>query len=214
MDTHLPEYELYAIRYAERDARRSDHFIGGDPHDGPMPMDYFVWVAAASSRANLTFRGAGLNRHPRIWHGQAAPGAGFDGGDEREDYTYNRTHRTGWAGRGRPGDRPGNTDPQPALHERGASYGNSIPKILYSARVKRRGLLMADVKIDARPNGPYVVTGSIELRDTNGNVLATQERTVLCRCGASTTKPFCDGTHSKIGFQAAAQAVPDSAEKS
>ena len=47
---------------------------------------------------------------------------------------------------------------------------------------------MADVKIDARPNGPYVVTGSIELRDTNGNVLATQERTVLCRCGASTTK--------------------------
>jgi hypothetical protein len=47
MDAHLPEYELYAIRYAERDARRSDHFIGGDPHDGPMPMDYFVWVAVA-----------------------------------------------------------------------------------------------------------------------------------------------------------------------
>src|SRR5260370_38913500 len=47
MDTHLPEYELYAIRHAERDARRSDHFIGGDSHDGPMPMDYFVWVAIA-----------------------------------------------------------------------------------------------------------------------------------------------------------------------
>jgi 3-phenylpropionate/trans-cinnamate dioxygenase ferredoxin subunit len=76
------------------------------------------------------------------------------------------------------------------------------------------GSFMADVKIDARPNGPYVVTGSIELRDTNGNVLPTQERTVLCRCGASTKKPFCDGTHSKIGFQAAAEAVPDSAEKS
>jgi glyoxylase-like metal-dependent hydrolase (beta-lactamase superfamily II) len=39
-----PDYELFAIRYATRDARRSDHFIGGDPHDGPMPMDYFVWV--------------------------------------------------------------------------------------------------------------------------------------------------------------------------
>ena len=73
---------------------------------------------------------------------------------------------------------------------------------------------MADVTIEARPNGPYVVTGTIELRDTNGNVLATQARTVLCRCGASTKKPFCDGTHSKIGFQAAAQAVPDSVEKS
>src|SRR6266446_4184533 len=50
MDSHLPEYELYAIRYAERDARRSDHFIGGDPHDGPMPMDYFMWLARGGGR--------------------------------------------------------------------------------------------------------------------------------------------------------------------
>jgi len=71
---------------------------------------------------------------------------------------------------------------------------------------------MADVTIETRPNGPYVVTGTIELHDTNGNVIPTQARTVLCRCGASTKKPFCDGTHSKIGFQAAAQVVPDSAE--
>ena len=41
----LPIYELFAIRYAARDAVRSEHFIGGDPHDGPMPMDYFVWLA-------------------------------------------------------------------------------------------------------------------------------------------------------------------------
>src|SRR3954447_24681005 len=71
---------------------------------------------------------------------------------------------------------------------------------------------MADVTIEARPNGPYVVTGTIELRDTSGAVLPTQARVVLCRCGASTKKPFCDGTHSKIGFQAAAQAVKGSAE--
>src|SRR5437899_13071663 len=51
MDSQLPEYELYAIRYAERDARRSDHFIGGDPHDGPMPMDYFVWAAIGRERS-------------------------------------------------------------------------------------------------------------------------------------------------------------------
>jgi CDGSH-type Zn-finger protein len=73
---------------------------------------------------------------------------------------------------------------------------------------------MAEITIEARPNGPYVVTGTIELRDTNGNVIPTQARTVLCRCGASTKKPFCDGTHSKVGFQAAAEAVPDSVEKS
>jgi glyoxylase-like metal-dependent hydrolase (beta-lactamase superfamily II) len=47
----LPTYELYAIRYATREARRSDHFIGGDPHDGPMPMDYFLWVAVGDDRS-------------------------------------------------------------------------------------------------------------------------------------------------------------------
>ncbi len=40
-----PDYQVYALRYATRAARRAEHFIGGDPHDGPMPMDYFVWVA-------------------------------------------------------------------------------------------------------------------------------------------------------------------------
>ena len=44
------EYELFAIRYATREARRSEHFIGGDPHDGPMPMDYFMWVARGGGR--------------------------------------------------------------------------------------------------------------------------------------------------------------------
>ena len=45
----LPIYALYAIRYAARDAVRSEHFIGGDPHDGPMPMDYFVWLAMSDA---------------------------------------------------------------------------------------------------------------------------------------------------------------------
>ena len=45
------DYELFAIRYANREAQRSAHFIGGDPHDGPMPMDYFVWVAKNAERA-------------------------------------------------------------------------------------------------------------------------------------------------------------------
>ncbi|MGE0000379.1 MAG: N-acyl homoserine lactonase family protein [Ilumatobacteraceae bacterium] len=37
-------YRAYAVKYAERDARRAEHFVGGDPHDAPMPMDYFVWA--------------------------------------------------------------------------------------------------------------------------------------------------------------------------
>jgi glyoxylase-like metal-dependent hydrolase (beta-lactamase superfamily II) len=46
-----PTYELFAIRYAMRDAKRTEHFIGGDPHDAPMPMDYFVWVAKGADRS-------------------------------------------------------------------------------------------------------------------------------------------------------------------
>ncbi len=43
MSTPEP-YELYAVRYAHHDRRASENFIGGDPHDGPMPLDYFVWA--------------------------------------------------------------------------------------------------------------------------------------------------------------------------
>jgi glyoxylase-like metal-dependent hydrolase (beta-lactamase superfamily II) len=43
-------YEIYAIRYAAREASRRDHFIGGDPHDGPMPMDYFTWMVKGEGR--------------------------------------------------------------------------------------------------------------------------------------------------------------------
>jgi CDGSH-type Zn-finger protein len=65
------------------------------------------------------------------------------------------------------------------------------------------------VKISIRPNGPYLVEGDVEVLDVNGNKVDTSSRPriALCRCGASVTKPFCDGTHSKIGFQAAEAAV-------
>ena len=39
-----PQYEVYAIKYAHHARRASENFIGGDPHDGPMPLDYFVWL--------------------------------------------------------------------------------------------------------------------------------------------------------------------------
>lgn len=44
MSEPLPTYSVHAIRYATRMAARRDHFLGGDPHEGPMPMDYFVWT--------------------------------------------------------------------------------------------------------------------------------------------------------------------------
>jgi glyoxylase-like metal-dependent hydrolase (beta-lactamase superfamily II) len=46
----LPEYEVYAIKYAERVGTRGTIFINGDPHDGPLAMDYFVWVIRNDDR--------------------------------------------------------------------------------------------------------------------------------------------------------------------
>jgi CDGSH-type Zn-finger protein len=73
-----------------------------------------------------------------------------------------------------------------------------------------------EVTITVRPNGPLRVEGPIKLINTDGTPidLTGKPAVSLCRCGASVKKPFCDGTHSKIGFQAAAEAVPESAEKS
>ncbi|HEY5636275.1 MAG TPA: N-acyl homoserine lactonase family protein [Burkholderiales bacterium] len=48
--TKLPEYEIYAIKYAHHDRRRAESFIHGDPHDGPMPLDYFVWLVCGAGR--------------------------------------------------------------------------------------------------------------------------------------------------------------------
>jgi CDGSH-type Zn-finger protein len=71
---------------------------------------------------------------------------------------------------------------------------------------------MAQVKITIKKNGPYRVEapeGSIELVDAEGNNydLTGKPAFSLCRCGASVNKPFCDGTHSKMGFEAAELAV-------
>ncbi len=63
-------------------------------------------------------------------------------------------------------------------------------------------------KITALDNGPYLVKGPVLILDAKDNEFRAERATVaLCRCGGSTKKPFCDGTHSKVGFQVAQRAV-------
>ncbi|MDH3458064.1 MAG: CDGSH iron-sulfur domain-containing protein [Gemmatimonadota bacterium] len=57
-----------------------------------------------------------------------------------------------------------------------------------------------DTTIKIRKNGPYLVTGVCKVTDHEGNAIEVKENFVLCRCGASTNKPFCDGTHNKVNF--------------
>lgn len=52
-------------------------------------------------------------------------------------------------------------------------------------------------------NGPLYLRGNLKLEDTEGKVIYEGTRVALCRCGASSNKPFCDRSHQEIGFQAA-----------
>ena len=54
--------------------------------------------------------------------------------------------------------------------------------------------------IELRPNGPYLVNGITDCRNSKGEPIRTEPTMYLCRCGGSKNKPFCDGTHKKIGF--------------
>jgi CDGSH-type Zn-finger protein len=93
---------------------------------------------------------------------------------------------------------------QPLLLGRIPKFGNYL--ILENIR-------MATIKVIQ--NGPYLIQGDdVTAVDWNGASYAIAKRPfALCRCGASTTKPFCDGTHSRTGFKAAEAAVPGSQDK-
>jgi CDGSH iron-sulfur domain-containing protein 3 len=67
---------------------------------------------------------------------------------------------------------------------------------------------MEDVVIKVRENGPYLVTGRVRLIDADGNPYTVDENFVLCRCGGSVLKPFCDGSHRENGFCATQRATP------
>jgi CDGSH-type Zn-finger protein len=71
------------------------------------------------------------------------------------------------------------------------------------------------ITIKVRENGPLLVDGEdVQILDWNGQPYHIERKPfALCRCGASTNKPFCDGTHTKIGFKAAERFVPGSRDK-
>jgi CDGSH-type Zn-finger protein len=64
--------------------------------------------------------------------------------------------------------------------------------------------------ITTTDNGPYLVQGNIIVLDADGNHYQVSGTTALCRCGRSSTKPFCDGAHEKTNFTAANRAATSS----
>lgn len=65
---------------------------------------------------------------------------------------------------------------------------------------------MANVEISVLDNGPVLVKGDFSLLDGAQQPYPKQAQVALCQCGASGNKPFCDGAHSKAGFEATERA--------
>ncbi len=59
---------------------------------------------------------------------------------------------------------------------------------------------IGSAQVRVTSSGPLEVSGQIEIVDDDGTVIEVTEKAWLCRCGHSTNKPFCDGSHSKAGF--------------
>ena len=57
-----------------------------------------------------------------------------------------------------------------------------------------------ETTVEPRPNGPLFVRGRLRVLSADGDVIREDTRAALCRCGASANKPFCDGSHRRIGF--------------
>lgn len=59
----------------------------------------------------------------------------------------------------------------------------------------------AETIVEVSPNGPLLVYGNVKIKDASGAETIKNKVTAFCRCGQSSNKPFCDGTHRKIGFE-------------
>jgi CDGSH-type Zn-finger protein/uncharacterized Fe-S cluster protein YjdI len=57
------------------------------------------------------------------------------------------------------------------------------------------------VSITPKLNGPFLVSGNLEVVSGTGRTINRVTKTVLCRCGQSANKPYCDGSHTRVGFK-------------
>jgi CDGSH-type Zn-finger protein len=60
---------------------------------------------------------------------------------------------------------------------------------------------MNNTNVTIKANGPLIVMGNFTITHPDGKVEEIEKMAALCRCGASSKKPFCDGAHGKVGFQ-------------
>jgi len=83
-------------------------------------------------------------------------------------------------------------------HQQAGFIATGEPATLPSDPLASRGGVLA---IKPLPNGPLLVEGSLEVCSGTGRTISRVSKTALCRCGHSSNKPYCDGTHARVGFK-------------
>jgi len=84
---------------------------------------------------------------------------------------------------------------------------NNCPSGALSYRANSEGEAASEgnsafpLEVKISKNGPYIVSGNFIIKDENDQPLKVEKKAALCRCGESKNKPFCDGTHRKVGFE-------------
>ena len=72
----------------------------------------------------------------------------------------------------------------------------------YALKNSKKEEVMSEnlTKVEVAANGPLLVSGTLEVKNSDGEVSTKKRTTAFCRCGASANKPYCDGQHNEIGF--------------
>ncbi len=77
----------------------------------------------------------------------------------------------------------------------------ALSYILHDAPADSGGMPTENIRMEVLPNGPLLCHGNLTIKQSDGTEIQKVNVTAFCRCGSSSTKPFCDGSHVKVGFE-------------
>jgi CDGSH-type Zn-finger protein/uncharacterized Fe-S cluster protein YjdI len=98
--------------------------------------------------------------------------------------------------------RCGLSENKPFCDNRHEKDGFTAAAEIPDPKIRQTDTAATHLRVTAAKNGPLILDGPVELRGDGDGDRCHGTKTALCRCGESTNKPFCDGTHSRVGFSA------------
>lgn len=91
--------------------------------------------------------------------------------------------------------------PTPEIIKRVNNCPSGALSFYYNSEETPSAELNVESNVEAVPNGPLLIYGNIKVKHADGKEVQKNKVTAFCRCGGSSNKPYCDGTHLKINFR-------------